>query len=413
LRKERPFKNRMMANKKVVLAYSGGLDTSFCVKYLSEDLGLEVHALTVDTGGFDQEELDEIEKRAFTLGAKTVKVIDAVPAFYQQCVRYLIYGNVLRNNTYPLSVSAERMFQALQVVEYAKKIGADSIAHGSTGAGNDQVRFDLVFNILGPGLDVITPIRDMQLSRQAEIEYLEKHGVTWSWEKAKYSINQGLWGTSVGGAETLTSHQSLPEEAYPSQLQEQKPSQVELHFEKGELKGIDDQSFEHPWEAIAHLNQIAKAYAIGRDVHVGDTIIGIKGRVGFEAAAPVIILKAHHLIEKHSLTKWQQYWKEQLANWYGMLLHEGQYLDPVMRNIESFLEDTQSTVTGTAIVKLLPYRFELVGIRSDYDLMNSDFGHYGEMNKAWSGEDVKGFTKILANQVKIHHLVNQKQASDT
>jgi len=403
----------MMANKKVVLAYSGGLDTSFCVKYLSEDLGLEVHALTVDTGGFDQEELDEIEKRAFTLGAKTVKVIDAVPAFYQQCVRYLIYGNVLRNNTYPLSVSAERMFQALQVVEYAKKIGADSIAHGSTGAGNDQVRFDLVFNILGPGLDVITPIRDMQLSRQAEIEYLEKHGVTWSWEKAKYSINQGLWGTSVGGAETLTSHQSLPEEAYPSQLQEQKPSQVELHFEKGELKGIDDQSFEHPWEAIAHLNQIAKAYAIGRDVHVGDTIIGIKGRVGFEAAAPVIILKAHHLIEKHSLTKWQQYWKEQLANWYGMLLHEGQYLDPVMRNIESFLEDTQSTVTGTAIVKLLPYRFELVGIRSDYDLMNSDFGHYGEMNKAWSGEDVKGFTKILANQVKIHHLVNQKQASDT
>lgn len=413
MRKERPFKNRMMANKKVVLAYSGGLDTSFCVKYLSEDLGLEVHALTVDTGGFDQEELDEIEKRAFTLGAKTVKVIDAVPAFYQQCVRYLIYGNVLRNNTYPLSVSAERMFQALQVVEYAKKIGADSIAHGSTGAGNDQVRFDLVFNILGPGLDVITPIRDMQLSRQAEIEYLEKHGVTWSWEKAKYSINQGLWGTSVGGAETLTSHQSLPEEAYPSQLQEQKPSQVELHFEKGELKGIDDQSFEHPWEAIAHLNQIAKAYAIGRDVHVGDTIIGIKGRVGFEAAAPVIILKAHHLIEKHSLTKWQQYWKEQLANWYGMLLHEGQYLDPVMRNIESFLEDTQSTVTGTAIVKLLPYRFELVGIRSDYDLMNSDFGHYGEMNKAWSGEDVKGFTKILANQVKIHHLVNQKQASDT
>lgn len=401
-----------MANKKVVLAYSGGLDTSFCVKYLSEDLGLEVHALTVDTGGFDQAELDEIEKRAFALGAKTVEVIDAVPAFYQQCVRYLIYGNVLRNNTYPLSVSAERMFQALQVVEYAKQIGADSIAHGSTGAGNDQVRFDLVFNILGPGLEVITPIRDMQLSRQAEIEYLEKHGVTWSWEKAKYSINQGLWGTSVGGAETLTSHQSLPEEAYPSQLQEQAPTEVELHFEKGELKGINDQAFDHPWEAIAHLNQIAKPYAIGRDVHVGDTIIGIKGRVGFEAAAPVIILKAHHLIEKHTLTKWQQYWKEQLANWYGMLLHEGQYLDPVMRNIESFLEDTQGTVTGKAIVKLLPYRFELVGMQSDYDLMNSDFGHYGEMNKAWSGEDVKGFTKILANQVKIHHLVNQKQAPD-
>ena len=401
-----------MANKKVVLAYSGGLDTSFCVKYLSEDLGLEVHALTVDTGGFSAQELSEIEKRAFTLGAKTVEVIDAVPDFYQQCVRYLIYGNVLRNNTYPLSVSAERMFQALQVVEYAKLIGADSIAHGSTGAGNDQVRFDLVFNVLGPGLAIITPIRDLQLSRQAEIEYLEKHGVNWSWEKAKYSINQGLWGTSVGGAETLTSHQALPEEAYPSPLLAEKPSQVKLHFEKGELKGVNEQTFDQAWEAIAHLNQIAKPYAIGRDIHVGDTIIGIKGRVGFEAAAPLIILKAHHLLEKHTLTKWQQYWKEQLANWYGMLLHEGQYLDPVMRNIESFLEDTQDTVTGTAIVRLLPYRFELEGIESEYDLMNSDFGHYGEINKAWSGEDVKGFTKILANQVKIHHLVNQKQTKD-
>ncbi|MBX2871924.1 MAG: argininosuccinate synthase [Saprospiraceae bacterium] len=401
-----------MANKKVVLAYSGGLDTSFCVKYLSQDLGLEVHALTVDTGGFSEAELKEIETRAFTLGAKTVKVIDAVPAFYQQCVRYLIYGNVLRNNTYPLSVSAERMFQALQVVEYAKLLNADSIAHGSTGAGNDQVRFDLVFNILGPGLEVITPIRDLQLSRQAEIEYLQKHGVNWSWEKAKYSINQGLWGTSVGGAETLTSHQSLPEDAYPSQLVETDPSQVELHFEKGELKGVNERQFEQPWKAIAYLNDIAKPYAIGRDIHVGDTIIGIKGRVGFEAAAPLIILKAHHLIEKHTLTKWQQYWKEQLANWYGMLLHEGQYLDPVMRNIESFLEDTQGTVTGKAIVKLLPYRFELEGIESDYDLMNSDFGHYGEMNKAWTGEDVKGFTKILANQVKIHHLVNEKATKD-
>lgn len=402
-----------MANKKVVLAYSGGLDTSFCVKYLSQDLGLEVHALTVDTGGFSAEELEEIEKRAFALGAKSVKVIDAVPAFYQQCVRYLIYGNVLRNNTYPLSVSAERMFQALQVVEYAKLLNADSIAHGSTGAGNDQVRFDLVFGILGPGLEVITPIRDLQLSRQAEIDYLKEHGVNWSWEKAKYSINQGLWGTSVGGAETLTSHQSLPEEAYPSPLVETNPSQVELHFEKGELKGVNDQQFEQPWKAIAYLNDIAKPYAIGRDIHVGDTIIGIKGRVGFEAAAPLIILKAHHLIEKHTLTKWQQYWKEQLANWYGMLLHEGQYLDPVMRNIESFLEDTQATVTGKAIVKLLPYRFELEGIHSDYDLMNSDFGHYGEMNKAWTGEDVKGFTKILANQVKIHHLVNEKVAKDS
>ncbi|MEZ5042348.1 MAG: argininosuccinate synthase [Saprospiraceae bacterium] len=401
-----------MANKKVVLAYSGGLDTSFCVKYLTQDKGLEVHALTVNTGGFSPEELADIEKRAYALGASTFKVIDAVPSFYRQCVRYLIFGNVLRNNTYPLSVSAERMFQALEVVAYAKLIGADSVAHGSTGAGNDQVRFDLVFNILGPELEIITPIRDLQLSRQEEIEYLKKQGVNWSWEKAKYSINQGLWGTSVGGVETLTSHQSLPEEAYPSPLQTQTPSKVALYFEKGELAAVNGQAFKNGWEAIVHLAELAKPYAIGRDIHVGDTIIGIKGRVGFEAAAPLIILKAHHLLEKHTLTKWQQYWKEQLANWYGMLLHEGQYLDPVMRNIETFLEDTQANVTGTAFVKLLPYRFELEGIESDFDLMNSDFGHYGEMNKAWTGTDVKGFTKILANQVKIHHLLSQQQGSN-
>lgn len=397
-----------MNKEKVVLAYSGGLDTSFCIKYLSEEKKLEVHALTVNTGGFSERELKTIEEKAYELGAASFKCIDAVPDYYEKCIRYLIFGNILRNNTYPLSVSAERMFQALEVANYAQTIGAKAIAHGSTGAGNDQVRFDLVFNILGQDLEIITPIRDMQLSREAEIEYLQKHGVSYSWEKAKYSINQGLWGTSVGGVETLTSHQSLPESAYPSQMESTQPETIELTFEKGEPSLLNGNSFEHPTKLIEALNDLAAPFAIGRDIHVGDTIIGIKGRVGFEAAAPLILIKAHHLLEKHVLTKWQQYWKEQLANWYGMLLHEGQYLDPVMRNIETFMEDTQTPVTGTVHIKLHPYRFELIGIESEYDLMNTAFGHYGEMNKGWSGEDVKGFTKILGNQSKIHHFVNRQ-----
>lgn len=396
--------------KKVVLAYSGGLDTSFCIKYLTADKGYEIHAVTVDTGGFSAEELKAMETRAFALGATSFQVIDAVRNYYDECIKYLIFGNVLRNNTYPLSVSAERMFQALAVIRFSNQIGAAAIAHGSTGAGNDQVRFDLIFNVLGNNLEVITPIRDLRLSRQAEIEYLEKHGVPWSWEKAQYSINKGIWGTSVGGKETLTSHQSLPDAAYPTQLDPTAtPSVVTLHFEKGELMGVNDQPFQHPTEAIKALENLAKPFAIGRDVHVGDTIIGIKGRVGFEAAAPLVILKAHHLLEKHILTKWQAYWKEQLSNWYGMLLHEGQFLDPVLRNIETFLTATQKNVSGKAFVRLMPYRFEVEGIESKYDLMNSGFGTYGEMNNAWTGEDVKGFTKILGNQTQIWHLVNNEK----
>lgn len=399
----------MSKNKKVVLAYSGGLDTSFCIQYLTQEKGMEVHALTVNTGGFTEEEIEGLEKRAFKLGATSFKCIDAVRDYYDRCIKFLIYGNVLRNNTYPLSVSAERMFQALEVANYARLVGADAVAHGSTGAGNDQVRFDLVFNTLGDDLEIITPIRDLELSRSEEIDYLIKNGIDWSWEKAKYSINQGLWGTSVGGAETLTSQEALPEEAFPTQLEKETPETVTLYFQEGELTGINDQTFDHPVEAIEALQALAGPFAIGRDTHVGDTIIGIKGRVGFEAAAPLIILKAHHLLEKHTLTKWQQYWKEQLANWYGMLLHEGQFLDPVMRNIETFLSDTQGSVTGKVHVRLLPYRFELQGIESEYDLMSSEFGHYGEMNKGWSGADVRGFTKVLGNQSMIHHLVNRKE----
>lgn len=395
-----------MSRKKIALAYSGGLDTSFCIKYLTVEQGCEVHAISVNTGGFNPGAVVALKDKALQLGARSFHCVDAVQTYYNKCLRYLIYGNVLRNNTYPLSVSAERMFQAIEVAKFARSIGAHAIAHGSTGAGNDQVRFDLAFQVLCPEMEIITPIRDQRLAREAEVDYLRRHGFEWTAQKAKYSINQGIWGTSVGGAETLTSDKALPESAYPTQLDRTEPMDLTLGFEKGELKSIDGVEADHPVYAIRRLNELAAPYAIGRDIHVGDTIIGIKGRVGFEAAAPMIILKAHHLLEKHVLVKWQQYWKEQLGNWYGMMLHEGLFLDPVMRNIETFLTDTQEFVTGQVHVKLLPYRFELQGIQSPYDLMQTKAGQYGEMNNAWSGEDVKGFTRILGNQLKIFQAVH-------
>lgn len=394
--------------EKVVLAYSGGLDTSFCVKYLIHDKKLEVHTILVNTGGFSQKELQETEKRAYELGSTSHINTTILEEFYQKAIKYLIFGNVLKNNTYPLSVSAERIFQAIEVINYAKKIGAKYIAHGSTGAGNDQIRFDVIFQTLAPEIEIITPIRDLKLSRQDEVAYLKEHQVHYEWEKAQYSINKGIWGTSLGGKETLTSHDTLPEDAYPSQLQKEKQETITLNFEKGELTGLDGIK-DSPVNNIQKLEMIAKTFAIGRDIHVGDTIIGIKGRVGFEAAAPMVIIKAHHLLEKHVLTKWQQYWKEQLANWYGMLLHEGNYLDPVMRNIEVFLEDSQKSVTGDVKVSLKPYHFTLIGVESEFDMMKSDFGQYGEMNNSWTSEDAKGFIKIYGNANKIYHNVNQQE----
>lgn len=397
-----------MEKEKVVLAFSGGLDTSYCVKYLSQEKNLEVHSVLVDTGGFSAEELKRIEEKAVSLGVFKHTTIDRVDYYYQHCIKYLVYGNILKNNTYPLSVSAERAFQAMAVADHAKSIGATYVAHGSTGAGNDQVRFDIIFHILIPDVIVITPIRDNKLSREQEIEYLKSKGVVQEWHKAAYSINKGLWGTSVGGKETLTSHGYLPESAFPTQLSKEKPQTVDLHFEKGELKGVNEQHFENPVDAIRLLQEIAGPFAVGRDIHVGDTIIGIKGRVGFEAAAPLIIIKAHHALEKHVLTKWQLYWKEQLSTWYGNLLHEGQFLDPVMRNIEIFLTDTQKNVTGTVHIQLAPYRFYVIGIESSFDLMSAKFGSYGEMNNAWSGEDVRGFSKILSNQTMIYSKINKE-----
>jgi len=394
-------------NKKVVLAYSGGLDTTYCAIYLKKIKGLEVHALTVNTGGFSSEELDAIEKRAKSLGVSSFKSVDVTEDYYQSCIRFLIYGNVLKNATYPLSVSAERMVQAIAVAKYVEETGAAYVAHGSTGAGNDQVRFDMVFTGMVPDAKILTPIRDLKLSREQEIEFLKENGVQMNFEKAKYSINKGLWGTSVGGRETLNSKDYLPEDAWPTPLSATEPEKISLDFIRGELKGVNEKKFDHPVKAIQYLQSIAQRFAIGRDIHVGDTIIGIKGRVGFEAAAPLIIIKAHHLLEKHTLTKWQLYWKEQLSGWYGNWLHEGQMLDPTMRNIEKFLEDSQSTVSGQVFVTLEPYRFTVTGIESAHDLMSSRFGSYGEMNSGWTGDDVKGFAKIFGNQTAIFHKINE------
>jgi argininosuccinate synthase len=394
--------------KKVVLGFSGGLDTSYCVKYLSEEKGYEVHSIIVNTGGFTEEELTQAEAHAYKLGVKSHTAVNAIKTYYDRIIKYLIYGNVLKNNTYPLSVSAERLSQALSIAEHVKKLNADAVAHGSTGAGNDQVRFDMIFHIMIPGVEIITPIRDLSLSREQEIAYLQSKGVNMNFGKAMYSINKGLWGTSVGGKETLSSKGILPEEAWPTQVTKTGSEEVKLGFVKGELKSINERSFSHPAEAIQYLQTIAGPYGIGRDIHVGDTIIGIKGRVGFEAAAPMIILKAHHALEKHVLTKWQLNLKEQLAQFYGNWLHEGQILDPVMRDIETYLENSQKNVTGDVFVQLMPYRFLLIGIESKHDLMSSKFGKYGEMSSGWSGEDVRGFSKIFGNQTAIWNAVEKE-----
>lgn len=394
--------------KKVVLAFSGGLDTSFCAKYLSEEKGYEVYTAIANTGGFSPDELKVVEEKAYRLGAVKHVTLDVTQEYYDKSIKYMVFGNVLRNGTYPISVSSERIFQALAIINYAKEIGADAVAHGSTGAGNDQVRFDLTFDVLAPEIEIITPTRDMILTREYEINYLKEHGYEADFTKMEYSINKGLWGTSIGGKETLKSNQTLPEEAYPSQLTKKEAEILTIDFVQGEIAGVNGKKYTNKIEAINKIEEITSAFAIGRDMHIGDTIIGIKGRVGFEAAAPLVIINAHKMLEKHTLTKWQQYWKEQLGNWYGMFLHEAQYLEPVMRDIEAFLISSQENVTGTVTIKLMPYHYVLVGVDSDFDLMKADFGEYGEINKAWSADDAKGFTKIYSIPTKVFHAVQKK-----
>ena len=394
--------------EKVLLAFSGGLDTSFCAMYLAQEKGYEVHTAVANTGGFSEDELKVIEDKAFRLGAASHVTLDVTQEYYEKSIKYMVFGNVLRNGTYPISVSSERIFQAIAIIKYAKEIGADYVAHGSTGAGNDQVRFDLTFDVIVPEIKILTPTRDMVLTREYEINYLKDHGFDADFKKMEYSINKGLWGTSIGGKETLKSEQTLPEEAYPSQVVNQGEETVTIGFENGEICSVNGQTNDNKVLLINHLEEIANKYGIGRDMHIGDTIIGIKGRVGFEAAAPLLIINAHKMLEKHTLTKWQQYWKDQLGNWYGMFLHEAQYMEPVMRDIEQFLQSSQQNVTGTVIVKLRPYSYTLVGVESTFDLMKTDFGEYGEVNRAWTADDVKGFTKIMGNQMKIYYNVQKR-----
>ena len=395
--------------KKVVLAFSGGLDTSYCAIYLAQEMGLEIHAALADTGGFSPEELKKIEERAWALGVKSYVCLDVSQEYYNDTIRYMIFGNVLKNGAYPISVSSERISQATAIAKYAKELGADYLCHGSTGAGNDQVRFDMIFDIIAPEIEVIALIREKRLSRDEEIDYLRSHGVDFDFKKAEYSINQGIWGTSVGGKETLTSSETLPEGAYPSQLTATESKRVTLTFEKGEMTAVDGVRYDDRVKGIQALQKIAAPYAVGRGMHVGDTVIGIKGRVGFEAAAPMIVIKSHHMLEKHTLTKWQLFWKDQISAFYGNYLHEGQYFDPVMRDMEALLASSQKYVSGDVFVELQPYRFEVIGIESEHDLMSSKFGAYGETMANWTGEDVKGFSKIFGNQVSMHRKINGEE----
>ena len=395
-------------SKKVVLAFSGGLDTSFCVPYLKNERGLEVHTVMVNTGGFSPAEEKAIEERALTLGAASHKTVNAVETYYEKGIKYLIFGNILKNATYPLSVSSERVFQALEVLKHVKEIGAEAVAHGSTGAGNDQVRFDIVFEILAPEVEIIAPVREFGFTRQYEIDYLQKNGFESSWKKSKYSINQGLWGTSIGGVETLSSDGYLPEEAYPTKITKTEPEHIKIGFNKGEPVSFNGVKMA-PVEVIKAVRDTAAPFGIGRDIHIGDTIIGIKGRVGFEAAAPLVIVKAHHLLEKHTLTKGQLYWKEQIAGWYGQQMHEAMYLDPVCRDMEAMMDSIEKNVTGEVEVRLMPYHFSVLGCTSEHDLMSSKFGAYGEVNNSYTGRDVIGFTKVIANPLKIYYSVNSEE----
>ncbi|KAA6340028.1 Argininosuccinate synthase [termite gut metagenome] len=394
--------------EKVVLAFSGGLDTSFCAMYLSQEKGYEVYTAIANTGGFNEEDLKIIEEKAYKLGAVKHVALDITQDYYNKSIKYMVFGNVLRNGAYPISVSSERIFQAIAIADYARKIGADAIAHGSTGAGNDQVRFDLTFDVLAPGIKIITPTRDMILTREYEINYLRDHGYVADFAKMEYSINKGLWGTSIGGKETLKSEQTLPEEAYPSKITAKGTETLKLEFKEGELHAVNGEIFTDKVKAINKVEKIGSRYGIGRDMHIGDTIIGLKGRVGFEAAAPILIINAHKMLEKHTLSKWQLYWKDQIGTWYGMFLHEAQYLEPVMRDMEAMLTSSQRNVNGTVSIILRPYSYTLVGVESSYDLVKNDLGEYGEIQKGWTAEDAKGFTKILSIPLRVYY-ANQKR----
>lgn len=402
----------MEKKKKVVVAYSGGLDTSYTVMYLAKEKGYEVYAACANTGGFSAEQLKANEENAYRLGATKYVTLDVTREYYAKSLKYMIFGNVLRNGTYPISVSSERIFQALAIARYANEIGADAIAHGSTGAGNDQVRFDMTFLVMAPDMEIITLTRDRALSRDEEIEYLRSNGFTADFAKMKYSYNVGIWGTSICGGEILDSKQGLPESAYLKQVEKTGKEELRIEFKQGEIAAVNGEPFDDKIQAIRRIEEIAAPYGIGRDMHVGDTIVGIKGRVGFEAAAPMVIIAAHKFLEKYTLSKWQQYWKDQVANWYGMFLHESQYLEPVMRDIEAMLESSQRHVNGTVIMELWPLSFFTVGVDSPDDLVKTKFGEYGEMQKGWTADDAKGFIKVLSTPLRVYYANHKEESKD-
>lgn len=380
--------------KQVLLAFSGGLDTSFCVAHLREQ-GWSVNTVTVDTGGFSKEELARIEAASATLGAVSHRTVDARKTLFDGFLRYLVYGNVLRGQAYPLSVSAERVCQAEAVVATAKEMGVDALAHGSTGAGNDQVRFDVAFRSLAPQLSILTPIRDLALSRADEVAFLASKGIEVPAKTAAYSINEGMWGTSIGGAETLDPWSTLPEEAYPGgAVSEELPAfQLTISFKQGVPAALNDAAIE-PVALISALNRLGKTYGIGRGVHLGDTILGIKGRVGYEAPAAHLLIGAHRELEKLVLSGQQLFWKESFGNLYGAMLHEGRFFDPLVRDLEAFLSSSQSKVSGDVRLTLRPRCFSVDGVRSPHGLMNPEIASYGEANHLWSGAEAAGFAKL-------------------
>ncbi len=390
----------------IVLAFSGGLDTSFCVPFLMETCDDEIITVTINTGGFSAEEMKAIEARSIELGAVCHIAVDARKDLFEDHISYLIKGNILRGNTYPLCVGPERVVQAEKLVLQARKLNARAIAHGSTGAGNDQVRFDVSLGILASDIEVLAPIREGGFDRSTTSEYLKARGFDVPEKTTDYSINSGLWGTTIGGRETLTTAHPLPESAYlHSTAPADAPSKSEnltITFEKGIPVAINGTLMD-PVDLIESLTETGNTHGVGRGIHVGDTILGIKGRVAFEAPAAEILINAHRELEKIVLGKWQRFQKDRLSDFYGLLLHEGQYLDPVMADIRAMIDSSQKRVTGTVDIELYRGNLRVLGCQSPFSMFDAGIATYGEKHTLWDGRDAKGFSRIVGVQSLLAH----------